>query len=144
MARYKPRENFPVISPYLNLQGIPEFVEFTEKVLGAEITARTNDDNGVLMYATIEFDGSVIMAMEAEGPAYASPATMYFYVENTEEMYQKALDAGCTSLAEPALHYHGDKNAGVQDKWGNQWWFATNVDFPDDEEVAKRKSRQNA
>ena len=96
------------------------------------------------MYATIEFDGSVIMAMEAEDPACVLPAAMYFYVENTEKIYQKALDAGCVSLAEPELHYHGDKNAGVQDKWGNQWWFATSVDFPDDEEVARRKAQQQS
>ena len=139
MSKYKPHENFPVISPFLNLQGIPEFVEFTEKVLGAKITARTDDDNGVLMYATIEFGGSVIMAMEAEDPAYVKPAAIYFYVEDVDEMYQNALDAGTVSLAEPELHYHGDRNAGVQDKWGNQWWFATSVDFPDNEEVARRK-----
>ena len=141
MARYKPHEEFPAISPFLNLQGIPEFVEFTEKVLGARITARTNDAHGLLMYATIEFDGSVIMAMEAPTPNSVFPAAMYFYVEDLEEVYQKAMDAGCTSLAEPELHYHGDKNAAVQDKWGNQWWFATSVDFPNDEEVARRKGQ---
>ena len=139
MARYKPHEKFPVISPFLNLRGISEFVEFTERVLGARITARTNDAHGFLMYATIEFDGSVIMAMEAPNPDSVLPAAMYFYVEDLVGVYQKAMDAGCTSLAEPELHYHGDKNAAVQDKWGNQWWFATSVDFPNDKEVARRK-----
>lgn len=142
MNNHKP-EGFPTISTYLLLEGIPAFIEFAENVLGAQIVAKTANDDGVIFYATLKFEDSIIMAQEAHGTEGIAAANLYYYVRDVGSIYMKALEAGAVSIAEPQEHYHGDINAAVQDKWGNQWWFATSLEFPNDEEVAERRKQQN-
>lgn len=141
MNNYKP-EGIPTIVPYLYVKGIPEFLEFAQKGLGAEIVAKTADDNGVVFYATLKLDESAIFAQEAEETANTIPAALYFYVEDLEYAFNRALGAGAVSLAEPSEHYHGDRNAAVLDRWGNQWWLATRIEILTDEQVAQRRKRE--
>ncbi len=47
---------------------------------------------------------------------------------------QAALAGGGKSVREPADQFYGDRSAGVEDAFGNQWWFATHIeDVPPDE-----------
>ena len=34
--------------------------------------------------------------------------------------------------------FYGDRNAGVQDSWGNNWWIATHIEDVDEAEVQRR------
>lgn len=52
--------------------------------------------------------------------------------------YRRALDAGATSLMEPADQFYGDRNAGVRDPAGNLWWIATHVEDVPPDELARR------
>lgn len=65
-----------------------------------------------------------------------------FYVEDTDAVYQRALQAGATSLREPADQFYGDRMSGVRDAFGNQWWIATYVEDVSPEEMAKRAAQQ--
>jgi uncharacterized glyoxalase superfamily protein PhnB len=66
------------------------------------------------------------------------PSCIYLYVQDTDAAYKKALQAGGLSLLEPADQFYGDRNAGVQDPAGNQWWIATHVEDVDDAEIERR------
>jgi uncharacterized glyoxalase superfamily protein PhnB len=52
--------------------------------------------------------------------------------------YQRALAAGANSLQEPENQFYGDRTAGVQDSFGNQWWFATHVEDVSPEDMLRR------
>jgi uncharacterized glyoxalase superfamily protein PhnB len=39
---------------------------------------------------------------------------------------------------EPSDQFYGDRNAGVQDSWGNNWWIATHIEDVDEAEVQRR------
>ncbi len=41
-------------------------------------------------------------------------------------------------MREPADQSHGDRSAGVEDAFGNQWWFATHVEDVPPEEMERR------
>ena len=60
------------------------------------------------------------------------------YVSDTDAIYKRALQAGATSLTEPADQFYGDRNASVQDPSGNRWWIATHKEDVSPEELAKR------
>lgn len=47
------------------------------------------------------------------------PSAIYLYVNDTDTTYRRALQAGATSLMEPADQFYGDRNAGVKDPVGN-------------------------
>ena len=49
------------------------------------------------------------------------PAGMYIYVENVDDVYQRALENGAKSLVPPETKEYG-YTAGFEDPFGNQWW----------------------
>lgn len=49
----------------------------------------------------------------------AIPAMIHLYVENADELYDRALQAGATSMMEPRDEFYGDRSAGVKDPTGN-------------------------
>ena len=66
------------------------------------------------------------------------PAFIYLYVDDCDATYQRALDAGATSVKEPEDQFYGDRNATVRDSVGNSWGIATHIEDVTEEEVAKR------
>ena len=66
------------------------------------------------------------------------PASLYLYVDDTDATYGRALQAGGSSVMEPADQYYGDRNAGVRDSQGNVWWIATHIEDVPPEELARR------
>jgi PhnB protein len=46
-------------------------------------------------------------------------------VEDCDAAYKRAMEAGATSIMEPADQFYGDRSAGVNDQFGNRWWIAT-------------------
>jgi len=59
-------------------------------------------------------------------------------VNDADATYKSALQAGATSLREPADQFYGDRSAGVADPVGNHWWIATHKEDVPREELAKR------
>jgi len=82
------------------------------------------------------------MVGQARGEWKERPATLYLYVENTDDTYQRAMAAGAKSLMEPADQFYGDRNAGVEDPQGNWWWIATHVEDIPPEEM-ERRAKEN-
>jgi hypothetical protein len=54
-------------------------------------------------------------------------------------VYRQALKAKGESLREPTNEFYGDRSAGIEDEWGNQWWIATHQEDVSDEELERRK-----
>ena len=53
------------------------------------------------------------------------PAFLYIYVEDTDTVFQRALDRGAQSLEEPQDMPYGDRRAMIRDPWDNTWQIAT-------------------
>jgi uncharacterized glyoxalase superfamily protein PhnB len=80
-----------------------------------------------------------MVMMGEPGPEHPPmPAMLYLYVEDVDAVYRRALGAGAVSLMEPADMFYGDRNAGVKDQCGNQWWIATHKEDVSPEELARR------
>ena len=72
----------------------------------------------------IGIGNSMIEMGEAHGNAQPMPPALYTYVADLEETYQRALNAGATSLLPPKDQGYGDRTAWVKDAWGNIWYLA--------------------
>jgi PhnB protein len=62
---------------------------------------------------------------EAHGDYQPMPTVFYMYVNNADASYDRALPAGAKSISAPADQPYGDRNAGVEDPFGNRWYIAT-------------------
>lgn len=122
---YKP-ENYSAVSPYLVVNGAAGTIEFLVNALGGEELRRFEND-GVITHAEVRLDDSVIMLADGGHPAPPFPSHVHIYVPDVDAAYQRALDAGATSVQEPSRRDSSDtdKRGGVVDAGGTTWWLAT-------------------
>src|SRR5260370_33632625 len=80
---------------------------------------------GVGMPGAIQIGDSIVMIRDGGGRRETIPAFLYVYVEDADETYRLAVDAGAESLEKPMDLPYGDRRAMVLDPWGNTWQIAT-------------------
>jgi uncharacterized glyoxalase superfamily protein PhnB len=71
--------------------------------------------------------GDSIVMVSGPGPREPMPAFLYVYVEDVDQTYRRALQAGAVSLEEPRNVPYGDRRAMVKDPCGNDWQIATHL-----------------
>ena len=131
------------LTSYLMLSNVDGFLEFLRKAFDAQIIRRMPGPDGSTAHAEVRMGDSHLMVGDPMGQHPARPGTLYFYVPKVDAVYQQALDAGATSTMEPADMFYGDRNAGVQDAWGNMWWIATHIEDVSDIEMERRNAERN-
>lgn len=131
-------EGYYSITPYLIVSGAAGLIDFVTRAFDATEIFRTATPDGTVMHAEIRIGNSMIMVSESREELPPMPTMLYFYVEDVDTMYGRAIDAGATSIAEPTNHFYGDRSGGVKDPYGNQWWIATHIEDVSAEEIARR------
>jgi uncharacterized glyoxalase superfamily protein PhnB len=76
------------------------------------------------MPAAIQIGDSIVMISDGGGRRETIPAFLYVYVEDADETYRLAVDAGAESLEKPMDMPYGDRRATVLDPWSNTWQIA--------------------
>jgi PhnB protein len=118
-------EGFHTVTPYLVVAGVGRLIEFLKGAFEAEETIRAADKDGVINHAAVRIGDSMVEMGEASGEWKAMPAGLHLYVENADETYRRAMQAGAVSLYEPQDMDYGDRESGVTDPSGNSWYIAT-------------------
>src|SRR2546428_5386205 len=120
----KPRRGgYQTITPYLTVKRAEELVEFVKQVFGGIEVLRTTGSAGGL-HAEVWIGESKLMIGGYE-TVEEMPTALHLYVQDADAVYQRAIEAGATSLEEPVDQFYGDREAGVKDPTGNVWWIAT-------------------
>jgi uncharacterized glyoxalase superfamily protein PhnB len=118
MTKFKP-DGWPNVIPRIFTGNVAGVVDFLKSVFRADGEMRGGAP------AEMRIGDSLIMVSDGGGVRDARPAFLYVYVENTDETYQRALEAGALTIEKPADTPYGDRRATVQDPWGNIWQIAT-------------------
>ncbi len=126
------------VTPYLVVADGEGFLGFLRVAFQAEECSRTVRPDGSIANAEVRIGDSMVMVAQAREPWKPMPTGFYLYVPDTDATYAAALAAGGASLLEPADQFYGDRNAGVQDPWGNNWWIATHIEDVDEAEIQRR------
>ena len=131
-------DGFHTVTPYLVVEKVSQVIEFLVAAFDGKEIQRSTGSDGRVMHAQVQIGDSMIMmggAMEGFPP---TPANIYLYVPDTDAVYERAVQAGGTSLMKPADQFYGDRNAGVQDASGNKWWIATHIEDVEPDEIERR------
>jgi PhnB protein len=123
------RPGLRTVTPYIVVPAAQEMIEFVKHAFGAEETFRGSSGPGAI-HAEVRIGDSMMMI--GGGPGYAGPAkpaAIHLYVENADEVYRRALDAGAVSTLE-MTESHGERFGCVQDLFGNPWIIATYLAGP--------------
>jgi PhnB protein len=135
-------DGFHTVTPYLVVQGVDDLIAFVKKAFGATERFRHKRADGKTGHAEVTIGNSIVMVGEASEQAQAMPAMLYLYVNNVDETYQQAIEAGGKSIMEPTDMFYGDRNGALIDPCGVQWWIATHKEDVSPEEVHRRAMAQ--
>jgi PhnB protein len=131
-------DGYHSVTPYLMVQGVAALIDFLKQAFGADEIFRMPRPDGAIMHAEVKIGDSMIMMGEAMGEHQPMPGSIYLYVNDADAVYQRALQAGATTMMEPGDQFWGDRQAGIKDPVGNFWWIATHQEDVSPEELAKR------
>ena len=124
---YKP-QGYASVSVYIMANGAQRVIDFLKKTFDARQTRRNDLPDGSIMHAEVQIDDTIVMIADAGGEFPAFPVWLHVYVPDVDATYQRALDAGGTSVQEPSqAEAEPDRRSGVKDPSGNTWWIATQV-----------------
>lgn len=115
-------KGYQTVMPYLILNGVAAFIQFTKDVFGAGELGIYKNEDGSIMHAEIQIGGSTIMIGESGSEWPVQNAGLYINVENTDETFQKALNQGAEVVMPIADKDYG-RTCGIKDPNGNTWWI---------------------
>jgi PhnB protein len=131
-------DGYSAVTPYLVVQDANKLVEFLKKAFDAKEHHRSATPDGTIVHAEVRIGGAPLMIGGAFPGGAVSTAMIYLYVVDTDATYKRAIEAGATSVMAPADQFYGDRNAGVKDFAGNQWWIGTHIEDVSPQELEKR------
>jgi PhnB protein len=120
-------KGYHTVTPYLIAQHCAEMIDFVKQAFGAEETFRTVGSAGGI-HAELKIGDSMVMmggGLAYQGPG--APAAIHYYVENPDEVYERALRLGATSIQAPADQPYGERSAAIRDAFGNLWYIARSL-----------------
>lgn len=122
-----PIQDLHAVTLYFHPVGAPKFINFLEQAFGAEVVERHQSNEGFVFHAKVRLGDSIVEMGEAHDQWQPMPSAIYMYVEDVDETYRQALRAGATSALEPTDQPYGDRNAWVNDEFGNIWYLSTAI-----------------
>jgi len=133
-------DGFHTVTPYLVSRNASQVIDFLKRAFDAREIHRSARPDGTVMHAQLKIGNSMVMLSDSMGDKYPPmPTSLYLYVNDTDAAYKNAMNAGGVSIMEPMNQFYGDRNAGVKDPGGNQWWVATHVEDVTMEEMERRQ-----
>jgi PhnB protein len=132
------------VTPYLRVNGARKLLDFVQQVFGAAIRERMERPDGSIMHAEVTIGDSTVMLADGDEKSTPFPAMLYIYLPDVDAVYQRAIAAGATSLRAPADEFYGDRNSGVRDQFGNEWWIGTHIEDVSPEEIERRMKSMRA
>ena len=134
------------IIPMLVCQNPSLEINFCKTVFNAiEIVSRPGEGDTVA-HAALRIDGAMIM-IEAETPSLASrspkkdgssPVIIYLYVDNVDQVIERALTAGGGLIVPARDQFWGDRTGRIIDPSGHVWILSSRIEETSAEERTER------
>jgi uncharacterized glyoxalase superfamily protein PhnB len=123
------RATFRTVTPYLTVPNVHQEIDFLTEVFGAEGKTYGLGSAGGYHSEYKIGDSMLMIGGGGEGSNWKgtpNPASLHLYVEDVDAVYERAMQAGATSLMAPTNQEYGDRDAAVIDVGGNHWYIGTN------------------
>lgn len=134
------------LNAYITINGCSEAIEFYKKAFDATEIGRLLMPDGKIAHAEIDIEGSLLM-MADENPDWGNkapssiggnPMSFGLYVKDADAAFQKAVDAGATSVMPVDDMFYGDRVGQVMDPFGYKWMIGTHKEDVSYEEMQSR------
>jgi PhnB protein len=117
------------VSPYFIVDGADKFINLMKLIFNAKELRDYRMPDGTIMHAEIQIDDSVIMIGNSSEKYPPVPVVMHVYVPDVDQVFNKAIDAGCEIIEQPKERENDpDRRATFKDFAGNMWSVGTQID----------------
>jgi PhnB protein len=138
-------QGYHTVTPSIVVRGAEKALDFYRKAFNAEETLRMPGPDGKIIHAEFRIGDSVMMlgeempAMGGKSPQSlgGSPVSFFIYLENVDEAWQRAINAGAKQVMPLADMFWGDRAGCVDDPFGHHWWLAQHVADLTPEEIKR-------
>jgi PhnB protein len=139
-------EGYHSVSPYLAVDDAAAAIEFYKRAFGAKERLRMDAPGGKIGHAELEIGDSIVMLSDpfpqssTKSPKElgGTSCSVMLYVEDVDEVFKQAVDAGATVTMEVENQFWGDRFGSVTDPFGHSWSISTHVEDVPPEEMAER------
>lgn len=137
-------EGYHMVTPWLIVKNAANLINFLKEAFEAEETegSRFYNEDGTIGHAEVRIGDSVVMMFDAKEAWPPTPSFLRLYVEDGDDVYQRALQAGAASVTEMTELFFGDRVGRVRDPWGNIWWLQERIEDVAPDEMARRAGDQ--
>ena len=123
------RQGFSTVTPYLMVPDVDRLIAFARAVFDAEVTSRSTGGAGGI-HCELRIGDSMLMvggATKGIDLPWLTPRRvgLHVYVDDVDAVFERAIEAGATSLGAPADRPYGERAGFVRDLDGNHWYIAT-------------------
>lgn len=145
MTVQNPPEYYHSLTVYLGVKRAAQAIEFYKKAFGAVEEFRLDSPDGRVGHAALRIGNSMLMLSEpCDQGIFASASGeskttfgMYLYVDNVDEVFNRAIAAGGEQVMPVADQFYGDRSGTLKDPYGHVWFVATHTQDPSPDEVRK-------
>jgi len=147
-SKYIP-DGFNAVTPYLTVKDPREAIVFYKRVFGARERMLMPMPDGQIAHAEIQIADSIIM-LGCECPDHGgvspqtlggSPVGLALYVENVDDVFNRAVNAGATSKEPVENKFWGDRAGSLTDPFGHKWTLLTHVEDVSPDEMKNRMAQ---
>jgi PhnB protein len=129
---------FHTLTPIISVKNVSKFLDFLPRAFGAVERGRFIGDDGAIMHAEVEIGDSILMVGEKSEKMEGATCSLYMYVENADQAFARAVDAGAKIIQPVSDQFYGDRSGCVGDEWGNHWFISTHIEDVPQEELKAR------
>jgi PhnB protein len=124
---------FPGPTPQIVVDDAEGAIRFYGTAFAADELVRNRAPDGRVMHCELLVYGGRLLVIddfeedEVSAPRRLGGSTvrMHLYVPDADEVHERAVGAGATSLMAPCDAFWGDRYAIVRDPYGHHWSIAT-------------------
>lgn len=130
-------EGFATVRTYMAVNHVDKQIDFLSNVFNAVVKERLQNPEGNTLHGELVIDDSIIMVGRVTAEVKPIQGMCYVYVENADEVYNRAIELGATSIAVPANQVYGNREGGFKDLEGNTWWVSQFIQEVTPEEIER-------
>jgi len=117
-------EGLRTVTPYLIVRDAARLVAMLKTAFGASVVESHEGPEGTVMHAKLRIADSTLELGEARGPHGPTSLMLHLYVPDADAAWRRAVDAGASPISKVQDQPYGERNGGVADGFGNQWYVA--------------------
>ncbi len=136
MAKVDPiPDGYHSVTPYLTQKSTHAAIKFYDRAFGAKEIMRLSTPNAGVAHTEIQI-GDSRLRMGDDNPMFGnkspetlggSPSAYMFYVDEVDQAFARAIEAGATVERPVTDQFYGDRTGTLVDPFGYQWTLGTHI-----------------